>query len=211
MAFPSVYEMTNPLTTVRKQHFWEYFSGATLNSRWTQTNVTGTGTFAMSDEVNGGFKITAPSGGGNPTIAISFHGSSPVRQYAPDGSVYIVVAKASSTTSAIFKMGLKNVGNSDNFNLDSASVFNNHTNYSLRTGDGSNNTEADGSVPKDASWHIHKLVLGSSGVDLLIDGVQQVTNTTNLPDTDLLPQAQIVSTNSDAKSLSIRYMECYNT
>ena len=28
MAFPSVYEMTNPLTTVRKQHFWEYFSGA---------------------------------------------------------------------------------------------------------------------------------------------------------------------------------------
>ena len=30
MAFPSVYEMTNPLTTVRKQHFWEYFSGATL-------------------------------------------------------------------------------------------------------------------------------------------------------------------------------------
>tara|TARA_B110000495_G_C22928426_1_gene542656 strand:+ start:31 stop:1170 length:1140 start_codon:yes stop_codon:yes gene_type:complete len=34
MAFPSVYEMTNPLTTVRKQHFWEYFSGATLSSKW---------------------------------------------------------------------------------------------------------------------------------------------------------------------------------
>jgi hypothetical protein len=30
MAFPSVYEMTNPLTTVRKQHFWEYFSGSKL-------------------------------------------------------------------------------------------------------------------------------------------------------------------------------------
>jgi hypothetical protein len=30
MAFPSVYEMTNPLTTVRKQHFWEYFSGADI-------------------------------------------------------------------------------------------------------------------------------------------------------------------------------------
>ena len=165
----------------------------------------------MSDEVDGGFKITAPSGGGNPTIAISFHGTSPVGQYAHDGSVYIVVAKASSTTSAIFKMGLKDVGNSDNFNLDSASVFNNHTNYSLRTGNGSANTETDGSVPKDASWHTHKLVLGSSGVDLLIDGVQQVTNTTNLPDTNLLPQAQIVSTNSDAKSVSIRYMEVYNT
>ena len=34
MAFPSVYEMFTPLTTVRKQHFWEYFSGSTLNSRW---------------------------------------------------------------------------------------------------------------------------------------------------------------------------------
>ena len=32
MAFPSVYEMTNPLTTVRKQHFWEYFSGSTIIS-----------------------------------------------------------------------------------------------------------------------------------------------------------------------------------
>ena len=30
MAFPSVYEMMNLLTTVRKQHFWEYFSGASI-------------------------------------------------------------------------------------------------------------------------------------------------------------------------------------
>ena len=32
MTFDSVYEMTNPLTTVRKQHFWEYFSGSKLPS-----------------------------------------------------------------------------------------------------------------------------------------------------------------------------------
>jgi hypothetical protein len=25
MTFDSVYEMTNPLTTVRKQHFWDWF------------------------------------------------------------------------------------------------------------------------------------------------------------------------------------------
>ena len=32
MAFPSVYEMMNPLTTVRKQHFWDYFSGANITA-----------------------------------------------------------------------------------------------------------------------------------------------------------------------------------
>ena len=43
MAFPSVYEMfVEDLTTVRKQHFWEYFSGATLNSRWTFTEINAT-------------------------------------------------------------------------------------------------------------------------------------------------------------------------
>jgi hypothetical protein len=36
MTFDSVYEMTNPLTTVRKQHFWDWFSGDSLNARWTQ-------------------------------------------------------------------------------------------------------------------------------------------------------------------------------
>lgn len=57
MAFPSVYEMNNLLTSVRKQHFWEYFSGSKLptatsagvnytfssNSGWGSSNATVSG------------------------------------------------------------------------------------------------------------------------------------------------------------------------
>ena len=82
MAFPSVYEMFTPLTTVRKQHFWDYFSGATLNSRWTERNgLSGDGTVStsyavMADEVNGGVKISSNTGTWGKT-ALSFNGKRP--------------------------------------------------------------------------------------------------------------------------------------
>ena len=89
MAFPSVYEMTNPLTTVRKQHFWEYFSGATLNSRWAITNWNSvTGATAMADEVDGGLKLTTS---GNRS-AIQFNDIRPFT-HAGSGSEVIWVAK----------------------------------------------------------------------------------------------------------------------
>ena len=80
MVFPSVYEMFAPLTTVRKQHFWDYFSGATLNSRWTERNgLSGDGTVStsyavMADEVNGGVKISSNTGTwGKTTSCIQSH------------------------------------------------------------------------------------------------------------------------------------------
>ena len=82
MAFPSVYEMFAPLTTVRKQHFWDYFSGATLNSRWTERNgLSGDGTVStsyavMADEVNGGVKISSNTGTWGKTT-LSFNGKRP--------------------------------------------------------------------------------------------------------------------------------------
>ena len=54
MAFPSVYEMTNPLTTVRKQHFWEYFSGSKL-----QEGVTGTTSYSTDFPNSTGWLSTA--------------------------------------------------------------------------------------------------------------------------------------------------------
>ena len=56
MTFDSVYDMTNPIDTVRKQHFWEYFSGSKLqeaspsftdnfssSTGWTQVTNTNSG------------------------------------------------------------------------------------------------------------------------------------------------------------------------
>ena len=49
MTFSSVYEMFDPLTTVRKQHFWDWFSGDDLRSTWNKNDISGTNVFAMED------------------------------------------------------------------------------------------------------------------------------------------------------------------
>jgi hypothetical protein len=105
MTFDSVYEMTNPLTTVRKQHFWDYFSGSTLNSRWTTSNIVGTGTFGMADEVDGGFSIKAGATTGNAS-GIEFND---IRQYAHDGSVNIAVWKRVADTATDVYTGFSSV------------------------------------------------------------------------------------------------------
>ena len=62
----SIYDLINLPTNVMKQHFVEYFSDRGLDtSRWTETEVNPTATFAMNDSVDGGFRITADSGANN--------------------------------------------------------------------------------------------------------------------------------------------------
>ena len=88
MAFPSVYEMTNPLTTVRKQHFWDYFSGVhsptgsnTEGTRWRLAGFRGaTATAVMQDEANGGLKLS--SSGNASALQMD-----DVRQFSNTGSV----------------------------------------------------------------------------------------------------------------------------
>ena len=60
MVFDSVYEMFNPLTDVRKQHFWEWFSGKSIDSkRWNLEAVAGSidAATGMYDGVDFGFYI----------------------------------------------------------------------------------------------------------------------------------------------------------
>ena len=94
MAFPSVYEMNNLLTTVRKQRFWEYFSGATLNSRWTTTLVS-SGTVSMADSVDGGVKFGTSGSGHKATISLGGK-----RLFNHDGCVFITSFKFDSTQSS---------------------------------------------------------------------------------------------------------------
>ena len=92
MAFPSVYDMTNEsMTTVKKQHFWEYFSGSATSastfeaqSRWTTSNITHTGTYAMVDEADEGFSILSSTSGARSAI-----GFNNIRQFSPTASVAI--------------------------------------------------------------------------------------------------------------------------
>ena len=210
MVFPSVYDMTNEsMTTVRKQHFWEYFSGATLNSRWTTNNIQGT-TFAMTDEVDGGFKILTGATSGD-AGAIQFNNK---RQYEETGCVSISVWKNSSTASIISKCGFSSelgvfAGSYALCGIQSGASF-----FDLRTRDGTTATGANSSIAADTSDHVFKIECGASGasnVVLSIDGVTEVTDTTNLPIIPLQPAFYVSTATTTSKSIQTKYVEAYNT
>lgn len=211
MAFPSVYEMfVEDLTTVRKQHFWEYFSGATLNSRWTLEQAIGASgnTGAMVDGVDGGYAIT-PAGVLD-AGAITF---SDKRQYAYNGSVCICVTYKIDVGGR-YRVGL---GESENLTLgtiDKATVVDGASGFiQLETADGTTPNNTDTNITGNTTTvHTHKIETKASSVDLSIDGVFKVTNTTEIPLTKLQPVflARGGGGAGNHKS-AIRYMECYNT
>ena len=212
--------LTSPASTKVKQHFIEWFSGKQLPSYWTFTDIYATNSGAMVDEVGGGYKITTATGGGNPTCSISFNKSSSsgnsnsnVCQYNYKGSVFNTVMKVDSITSIEAKVGLKK-NTTGNFNHSNATIFGSTTltNWACFSGDESGRTAVESNIPLDTNWNNHKLTLQTSNILYDINGVLKVTKTDRLPTVEnLQPQAQMVSLNTDAKSLSIRYMEVYNT
>ena len=120
MVFPSVYEMNNLLTTVRKQHAWWYFSGGSSGtiSSGTNTNIydgwsitdnqssSGSHSYSMDDTVDGGMKVTTSS---NDLDAFTL---SPSNNHAIEwvdysSSTWIAVAKLFETTEVDVELGLK--------------------------------------------------------------------------------------------------------
>jgi len=57
MTFNSVYEILDPISTIRKQRFWDWFDGDALRSWWAQTSFGAGGTVSMEDAVDEGLKI----------------------------------------------------------------------------------------------------------------------------------------------------------
>ena len=208
MAFPSVYEMfVEDLTTVRKQHFWEYFSGATLNSRWT----TASGSVAIQDVVGGGMRQTTGSSIYD-KASITF-GS--VRQFSPTANVFITVCKADNDNSST-NVGLGNATSGDlrNVSNDNVSVDITSTNTYIRLSSvlsGSSSNLTDSTIPVDAEWHTHKIISTSSDLKLYVDGVLNTTKTSDRPALKLMPSTFTLTLNGSTATTDVRYMECYNT
>ena len=206
MAFPSVYEMTNPLTTVRKQHFWEYFSGKEISTRrWRENNITGTGTFAMADSVGGGFALTAGSGGTD-LSSIDFND---IRQFSPTASTCVVVAKSTASKQSAWGMintvssgihGIKTVINS--VNTDPVRLYTSNSSESAQTATSFICSTAQ------ASFNTYKMWIASSNAYLSINGTLEATKSNNMPTLKMQPFAYSRLSNSVT---NIRYMECYNT
>jgi len=216
MAFPSVYEMTNTLTTVRKQHFWDYFSGShsptgsnTEGTRWRLAAFRGqTATAAMQDEVNGGLKLS--SSGNASALQMD-----DVRQFSNTGSVNIWSTKKTSGNSSAFGLARNNDGyfNSGvwtDFPTTAGGTINFYTADSANSGVAYSSSTKGIAFAED--WHTYKMEQKSTTAHLSIDGVLDVDRTTAsnrpMPDQRMQPVAQVYNSTG---GLYMNYMEAYNT
>ena len=198
--------------TSNKQHFVEWFSGKELGHYWTQTNVTGTGTFAINNSVDGGFSISSGANV-NDESYINFNNK---RQFSPTGSVIIFVSKKFFTggSDGIEMGGLRS--NITNSNVNNALLENSSGGSeipNLRTSDSSaSSTTSASSASGDTSFHAWSITCGSSNIILSEDGITEVTKTTNRPTISMQPFYGVLNSSvSGADVVNIRYMECYNT
>ncbi|MEC7864285.1 MAG: hypothetical protein VYB55_04410, partial [Bacteroidota bacterium] len=92
MTFGSVYEITNPLSTVAKQHFVEWFVGKALPARrWELTNNGGNTTGSTTyDGVDGGYLLVGTGSGTSQQALLSFNDK---KLFSNTGSAIIWVAK----------------------------------------------------------------------------------------------------------------------
>lgn len=212
MTFSSLYEMFDPLTTVRKQRFWDWFSGDDRKAWWTYNNIdSSTDASAMNDTVDGGYALIT----GTPTGARCALNFGDKRQYAHDGSVIIGVISPDTITNSGIAVGLADqedavsAGDYAFATFDTAAEA---TYFYTRTGDGSTSSNTNTTIAFDTNWHNHKLQLGSSNVIHSIDGTVEVTKTTNRPDTKLQPTLYAIHrTTGGTIQNNIRYVEAYNT
>lgn len=207
MTFSSVYEMFDPLTTVRKQRFWDFFDGDDLRSWWTTNNIQGTPTFQMADVVDEGFEIitgaTANDGG-----QILFNN---IRQYSNTASMMISVIRALSNASQSAEVGLRQVISGLNFALVGQKTDSSTTDYIIDTSDATTRTQTVATFALDTVFHVHQLELTSANAKYSIDGGLEVTKTTNLPTLKLQPVYFVQTLTTVAKTGRIRYLEVFNT
>jgi len=205
---PSMYESFNPLTTINKQHFVEWFSGSVIDSIWTFTNVTATGSSGMVDAVDeGAFVKTAASN--NAHVALDFNNK---RQYAHDNSIMIGVTKRNNTVSD------EMVGFSSGVNILDAvndtvfySQVNTDTFKTLRSSEGTTLSATVSDVVIGTTFTGWKIENSSANLKLTLSGVLKVTKTTNRPNTNMQPSVSCRAREASAKETRVRFLEVYNT
>jgi len=207
MVFENVYEMITPPATQKKSWFVDWFDGDDLKAWWTKSDVVGTGTFAMDDAVDEGFKVTTGSSL-NDHSGINLNN---IHHYANDGAISISVWKADTTVNILVFTGLMDSISSTTTDAAVARADSVNSNFFLRTADASTASNSDTSIALDANFHKHELELLSASALHKMDGILEVTKTNNLPTIKLQPQFNIFARGTGTKAGNIRFLEAYNT
>ena len=219
--FDSMYESFNPLTTVNKQHFVEWFSGSgvtsgddiTPDSIWTFDDVAGVNTGEMFDGVDEGYRITTDTNTNDRGSITFYDGTNNHRQYEPTGYEVIGVMKREDHIDAITISGLCETsdyatGTAHSVECEMREVLNNFV--AIASSNGSI-TRTASDIALDGNWVGYKLTGSSTNNKLTVNGVLKVTKTTNRPTNKCHPIFEVQTGSARASYGAIRYMECYNT
>ncbi len=208
--FDTFYQVFNPIPKPIKYrtHFVEWFSGEVIDTIWTETDLGNGGDVAMSDEINGGFKMTTAAIGLNDSITMSFND---INHYEPTGSIAVYVQRIEDAFQSNLYCGF--VEDKDH-NDDKALMGQDHNvsaNFFLYTRNGSDTFNST-DIIEDNNYHVFKLILTPTNTEGFMEGVLKATNTTTLPNVALQPTMFLRQrTTAVAKVGHILYYEAYNT
>ena len=220
-----MYESFDDLTTVRKQHFVEWFTGNALNTDiWTSYGNTGH-TVDMDDAVDGGLYLQAGTSD-NDYAGIGFGTTGSVgddqavRPFSHNSSKIIFVQKCSANgeyhaSASGFDQKLRGdgLGAAESGAILHTSVHNTNGKWVLRTGDGSSYSGFTyvTTSSMDTDWHVFTIECKSTSAEMTIDGVTEATSTTTLPTARMGISFGIQSEGSATAKTNIHYCEAYNT
>lgn len=191
-------KLNGTLGTVAKSRCVDNFSGDSLDEMWT---AGGTGSGAMNDAVNGGYRITTGAST-NDFYHISFNNSS--RHYSNTGSVFVLTCNRNTTLARYFAGLANNTSFTSNFFL----VDNDNTNSFYRLKVGASNV--DTSIAVDTTVRTSMGILKSASASLSIDGSLEAISTSNLPSNQLQPSYVVQTKTTAAATGDITFMEAYN-
>jgi hypothetical protein len=210
MTFSSVYEMFNPLTTVRKQHWWEWFSGDDLKSTSNFKSVNASPTGTMNDEVDGGYNVlfssSAYSWGG------ITHGNK--RQFIENNVAAIwVVKRVMGADSGGYWAGVSNVENTtQNDTMAISTNTASSANFFLYLkGTITSNTDSSSPVTVNDNWNVVKVQADGTDIKGYINGVLEMTVVGSMGTTSVQPSCTgIHNPASSGDTIDIRYGEVYS-
>ncbi len=199
--FASMREAFNPLTAEFKQHFQEWFSGATLPSIWT---FAGPGTSNMVDAINEGYQMSVGTG----TISTAFNNDG--RSFDFLNSVCIWLGKRITTTNQNITYGMSDVSpgqaSANAWSIGSQTTTSTAF-WVIATRDGSSSTLTITSVPVNNIFNSFKGELVGATLETTINGFLSNTVAATLPTAGMQP---LFFVNGVGKTGRARYCEAFN-
>ena len=205
----SFYELTSSLGKIQGQRFIDYFDGNDIKSWWTKTNITGSVTWSMEDNINEGLK-----GVTNTTnLARGLIGFNNIRQYDVRGFVFIASIKKVTTTETMLQTGMCSDSSSTPQRITALINKDDPTDdWELTSYNGTSASATSLSTVTDNAWHNVRVEGNASHGKMHLDGVFGAIKTTDLPTSQKTqPRFDSLSRNTSASDNRIRYMECWNT